>query len=57
MIKINRLPAYALDCEYIVACRVNGALWFHGAWNDREGAMSAALLVNGEVFTRQQVEG
>lgn len=57
MIKINRLPAYAMDCEYIVACRVNDALWFHGAWNDREGAMSAALLVNGEVFTRQQVEG
>lgn len=57
MIKINRLPAYALDCRYIVACRVDGALWFHGAWDDREGAMAAALLIGGEVFAREQVEG
>ena len=45
--KINNMPEYAATKKYIVVRRVNGELWFWGAWNDRDAANEAALEIGG----------
>lgn len=50
---INNLPAYANEYKYIVARRVDGELWFWGAWNDRNKANEVAIKIGGEVATNQ----
>ncbi len=50
---INNLPAYANEYKYIVAHRIDGELWFWGAWNDRNKANEVALEIEGEVVTHQ----
>ena len=50
---INNLPAYANGCKYIVARRVDGELWFWGAWNDRNKANEVATEIDGEVVTNE----
>lgn len=47
---INNMPNYAKDYEYIVARRVKGALWFWGAYNDRDIANEVAIEENGIVI-------
>ncbi len=32
--KVNNIPAYAKDYNYIVARNVDGELWFWGAYHD-----------------------
>lgn len=49
--KINNLPTYANEYKYIVASRVDGELWFWGAYNDRDKAYSVACEIWGEVVT------
>lgn len=46
---INNLPTYANEYKYIVARRVDGELWFWGAWNDRNKANEVAIEIGGEV--------
>lgn len=48
--KINNVPTYANEYNYIVAERIDGELWFWGAWNDGNKANEVALEINGEVF-------
>lgn len=46
---IYNMPDYAKGYKYIVARRVDGDLWFWGAWNDRNTANAVALDIGGEV--------
>lgn len=50
---INNLPTYANEYKYIVARRVDGELWFWGAWNDLNKANEVALEIGGEVVTNK----
>ena len=50
MIKINNLPAYADNYKFVVARRIDGELWFWGAWNDRNKANEAAREIGGMVI-------
>ena len=50
---INNLPTYANKYKYIVARRVDGELWFWGAWNDRNKANEVAIEIGGEVVTNK----
>ncbi len=50
---INNLPNYANDYRYIVARRVDGELWFYGAWNDADKANEVALEIGGETIDTQ----
>lgn len=50
---INNLPSYADEYAYIVVRRVNGELWFWGAWNDRREANEAAIEIGGIVVTNE----
>lgn len=53
MMEINNIPGYAIKYKYIVANRVDGVLWFWGAWNNRHEANEAALEISGIVITRE----
>lgn len=46
---INNMPKDTTE-KYIVARRVNGDLWFWGAWNDRNKANEVAIEIHGEVI-------
>lgn len=51
MENINNFPEYAKEYKYIVVQRIDGELWFWGAWDDRNKANEAALeLGNGVVI-------
>ena len=51
---INNIPTYANEYKYIVARRVDGKLWFWGAWNDRVKANDVAEeLGNGVVLVNE----
>ena len=45
--KVNNMPKYAETKKYIVARRVDGELWFWGAWDDRNTANEVALEIGG----------
>lgn len=47
---ILNVPRYAADYRYIVARRVDGDLWFYGAWNDADKANEVALDIDGETI-------
>lgn len=50
--QINNYQSYADKYQFVVARRVNGELWFWGAWNDRNTANTVAdELGNGVVIT------
>ena len=49
---IKNLPAYANDYRYIVVRRVDGDLWFYGAWNELNRAIEVAIEIRGEVVTQ-----
>lgn len=40
MMTIQNMPEYAKNYKYIVARRVDGELYFWGAWNDKDKANS-----------------
>lgn len=44
---VNNVPEYAQNYNYWVVNRVNGELWFWGAWNDRDRANEVALEIGG----------
>ena len=49
--EINNLPDYANDYKFVVARRdASGALWFWGAWNDRNTANHVAANIGGETI-------
>lgn len=50
---INNLPTYANEYPYIVARRVDGELWFWGAYDNRNEANRIALEIGGEVVTNE----
>ena len=50
---INNLPTYATDYRYIVARRIDGELWFYGAWDDANTANKVALEIGGETIDNQ----
>ena len=50
---IYNLPDYANEYKYIVARRIDGDLWFWGAWDDRNEANKVALEIGGEVVTNE----
>lgn len=52
-VHINNLKEYAKKHKYIVARRVDGELWFWGAWDDRNKANEVAIEIGGEVVTNQ----
>lgn len=49
MMNVNNLPAYAFAHHWIVARDIDGALWFYGAYDDREKADKVAETVSGIV--------
>ena len=52
--QINNYKSYADQYKYIVARRVDGELWFWGAWNDRDKANDVAEeLGNGIVLVNE----
>ena len=53
MMTIQNVPEYAKNYKYIVARRVDGELYFWGAWNDRNKANEVAIEISGEVVTNQ----
>lgn len=54
MMAIQNVTEYAKNYKYIVARRVDGELWFWGAWNDRNKANDVAEeLVNGVVVVNE----
>lgn len=50
MPKVNNVPRYASEHNYIVARNVDGELWFWGAYDRLERARATARDVNGEVL-------
>lgn len=56
MMKINNLPEYAKTKKYIVARRVDGELWFWGAWDDRDTANEVALEEGGITIKNDLLE-
>lgn len=46
---INNLPTSANNYKYIVARRIDGTLWYWGAYNDPDKANNVALEIGGEV--------
>lgn len=56
MIKINNLPDNFTKYPYMVARRVNGALWYWGSFYDRRLANDVALAENGITYQTEQVE-
>ena len=51
MMTIQNVPEYAKNYKYIVARRVDGELYFWGAWNDRNKANEVAIEIGGVVVT------
>ena len=51
--QINNYKSYADQYKYIVARRIDGELWFWGAWNDRNKANEVAIEIGGEVVTNE----
>lgn len=49
---INNMPKDTTE-KYIVARRVDGDLWFWGAWNDRNRANEVAMEIGGEVIINE----
>lgn len=45
--KVNNVPEYANHYDWWVVNRVDGELWFWGAWNDRDRANEVALEIGG----------
>ena len=52
---ICNMPINATRYPYIVAVRYDGALWYWGAFNDRDRANEAALEEGGIVLTADLV--
>ena len=50
MNRVQNLPEYANEYQYIVASRIDGDLWFWGAWNNMKKAINAAEEIGGEVI-------
>lgn len=53
MMTIRNVAEYAQNYKYIVARRVDGELYFWGAWNDRNKANEVAIEIGGEVVTNE----
>ena len=51
-IKINNMPEYANDSEFVVVRNVNDELWFYGAYSDGSKANKVAREVRGLVVPR-----
>lgn len=49
--KINCLPEYARNYNWIVARVVDGEAWFYGAYNDEDKAFAVGTEVNGVVVS------
>ena len=47
---INNLKAYANNCKFIVAKKVEDTLWFEGADNDLAWAVETAVDLHGVIF-------
>lgn len=47
---INNLPSYAKDYEFIVVRKVDGGLWFWGAYADHNKAFDVAVEVDGFIL-------
>ena len=45
--KINNIPEYAKNREYIVCRYVDDELWFYGAYESQERAEEVAEMVDG----------
>ena len=48
--KVNNLPAYAYDHQYIVARECDDEFWFWGAWDDLQAAQEVATEISGTVI-------
>ena len=50
---INNLPESAKTKKCIVARRVNGELWYWGAWDDADTANEVALEIGGVMIRNE----
>jgi len=50
MIKVNNLPEYAKNYNWLVCRVVDGELWFWGAFKDEGKAFEIATNMNGVVL-------
>ena len=48
--KVNNMPEDAYKYKYVVARQCDGGMWFWGAWDDIDGAKSAATEIGGIVI-------
>lgn len=46
-VSVHNVPERAKKNKYIVAQFFDGALWFYGAWDDKDKAKSVAYEVEG----------
>lgn len=48
---VRNVPAYAHEHAYWVARKVEGLLWFYGAYDTADRARDVAVMVDGVVIT------
>lgn len=55
MPKINNIPDYAKEYDFIVARECDGEFWFYGAYETVNRAMEVAIAVDGHVINTPQL--
>lgn len=53
--KINNIPEWAKNKDYIVFRMVDGEAWFYDAWKDYKSALEVALEVGGQIVPIEEV--
>lgn len=56
-LKINNKPEYADHYEFIVARKVNGELWFYGAYSNGFKADQIASKISGIIIHNVRIQG
>lgn len=56
-VKINNMPDYAAEKQYVVATLVDGELWFFGAYDDYDKAQYAVQETDGRLLIENSFDG
>ena len=54
-VKVNNVPNYAKNSNYLVVRKYDGEYWFWGAWEDKESAYKIANAIGGYVVENEGV--
>ena len=55
MLKVNNLPEYAKNYNWLACNTVDDELWFYGAYNDHDKAFDVAISIGGVVVLSTSV--